>query len=167
MKDKEKAIEEFRDMIIYLHKNDINPSDVSSFIWRHHLDKSFSEVYKYIKELADAVNQKGMVNNMNTDEAVKIQFNLIGNNVKETLDSLTNEQATINDLRVKIQEISNISKQLENGSEIKRDELIELLKDLRYGLEGVMYNYDECARKIENLSSVILTTPESLKILTN
>ena len=56
MKDKEKAIEEFRDMIIYLHKNDINPSDVSSFIWRHHLDKSFSEVYKYIKELADAVN---------------------------------------------------------------------------------------------------------------
>ena len=104
---------------------------------------------------------------MNTDEAVKIQFNLIGNNVKETLDSLTNEQATINDLRVKIQEISNISKQLENGSEFKRDELIELLKDLRYGLEGVMYNYDECARKIENLSSVILTTPESLKILTN
>ena len=103
---------------------------------------------------------------MNTDEAVKIQFNLIGNNVKETLDSLTNEQATINDLRVKIQEISNISKQLENGSEFKRDELIELLKDLRYGLEGVMYNYDECARKIENLSSTILTTPESLKILT-
>ena len=56
MKEKEKAIEEFRDMIIYLHKNDINPSDVASFIWRHHLDKSFSEVYKYIKELADAVN---------------------------------------------------------------------------------------------------------------
>ena len=55
-KDKEKAIEEFRDMIVYLHKNDINPSDVSSFIWRHHLDKSFSEVYKYIKELADVVN---------------------------------------------------------------------------------------------------------------
>ena len=104
---------------------------------------------------------------MNTDEAGKIQFNLIGNNVKETLNSLTNEQATINDLRVKIQEISNISKQLENGSEFKRDELIELLKDLRYGLEGVMYSYDECARKIENLSSVILTTPESLKILTN
>lgn len=56
MKDKEKAIEEFRDMIIYLNKNDINPSDVSSFIWRHHSDKYFSEVYKYIKELADAVN---------------------------------------------------------------------------------------------------------------
>lgn len=104
---------------------------------------------------------------MNTDEAVKIQFNLIGNNVKETLDLLTSEQATINDLRVKIQKISNISKQLENGSEFKRDELCELLKDLRYGLEGVMYNYDECARRIENLSSVILTTPESLKILTN
>ena len=89
MKDKEKVIEEFRDMIVYLCKNDIKPSDVSSFIWRHHRDKSFSEIYKYIKELADAVDQKGLVN-----------------------------------------------------------------------------NYDECARKIENLSSTILTTPESLKILT-
>ena len=89
MKDKEKVIEEFRDMIVYLCKNDIKPSDVSSFIWKHHRDESFSEVYKFIKELADAVDQK-----------------------------------------------------------------------------GVMYNYDQCARKIENLSSTILTTPESLKILT-
>ena len=89
MKDKEKDIEEFRDMIIYLCKNEIKPSDVSSFIWKHHMDESFSEVYKYIKELADAIDQKGVVN-----------------------------------------------------------------------------NYDKCARKIENLSSTILTTPESLKILT-
>ena len=86
MKDKEKAIEEFRDMIVYLCKNDIKPSDVSSFIWRHHRDKSFSEIYKYIKELADAVDQKGLVNNMDTDEAVKTQYNLIGNSVKDTLD---------------------------------------------------------------------------------
>ena len=89
MKDKEKVIEEFRDMIVYLCKNDIKPSDVSSFIWRYYRDESFSKVYKYIKELANAVDQKGLVN-----------------------------------------------------------------------------NYDECARKIENLSSTILTTPESLKILT-
>ena len=71
MKDKEKDIEEFRDMIVYFCKNDIKPSDVSSFIWSHHKDKSFSEVYKYIKELADAVDQKGLVNNMDTAEAVK------------------------------------------------------------------------------------------------
>lgn len=56
MKDKEKTIEEFRDMIIYLYKNEIKPSDVSSFIWRHHRDESFSKVYKYIKELANAVD---------------------------------------------------------------------------------------------------------------
>ena len=57
MEDKEKAvIEEFRDMIIYFSKNDIKPSDVASFIWSHHKDKSFSEVYKYIKELADAID---------------------------------------------------------------------------------------------------------------
>ena len=56
MKDKEKVIEEFRDMIVYLCKNDIKPSDVSSFIWKHHRDESFSEVYKYIKELADNVD---------------------------------------------------------------------------------------------------------------
>lgn len=58
MKDEEKSsvIEEFRDMIIYFSKNDIKPSDVSSFIWNHHKDKSFSEVYKYIKELADAID---------------------------------------------------------------------------------------------------------------
>ena len=56
MKDKEKDIEEFRDMIVYFCKNNIKPSDVASFIWRHHKDKSFSEVYKYIKELADAVD---------------------------------------------------------------------------------------------------------------
>ena len=56
MKDKEKAIEEFRDMIIYLCKNEIKPSEVSSFIWSHHKYKSFSEVYKYIKELADAID---------------------------------------------------------------------------------------------------------------
>ncbi len=57
MEDKEKAvIEEFRDMIIYFSKNDIKPSDVASFIWNHHKDKSFSEVYKYIKELADAID---------------------------------------------------------------------------------------------------------------
>lgn len=89
MKDKEKAIEEFRDMIVYLCKNDIKPSDVSSFIWRYHSDEYFSEVYKYIKELADSIDQKGLVN-----------------------------------------------------------------------------NYDWCVIKIENLSSTILTTPESLKILT-
>ena len=166
MKDKEKAIEEFRDMIVYLCKNDIKPSDVSSFIWRHHRDKSFSEIYKYIKELADAVDQKGLVNNMDTAEAVKTQYNLIGNSVKDTLNLLTSEEATINDLRIKIQKINDISRLLEKGFEFKRDELCELLKDLRYGLEGVMYNYDECARKIENLSSTILTTPESLKILT-
>ena len=57
MEDKEKAvIEEFRDMTIYFCKNDIKPNDVSSFIWNHHKDESFSEVYKYIKELADAVD---------------------------------------------------------------------------------------------------------------
>lgn len=57
MEDKEKAvIEEFRDMIVYFCKNDIKPSDVSSFIWSHHKDKSFSEVYKYIKELANAID---------------------------------------------------------------------------------------------------------------
>ena len=56
MKDKEKAIEEFRDIIIYLCKNDIKPSDVSSFIWKYHRDESFSTVYKYIKELADAID---------------------------------------------------------------------------------------------------------------
>ena len=56
MKDKEKVIEEFRDMIVYLCKNDIKPSDVSSFIWRYYRDESFSKVYKYIKELANAVD---------------------------------------------------------------------------------------------------------------
>lgn len=57
MEDEEKSvIEEFRDMIVYFCKNDIKPSDVSSFIWSHHKDKSFSEVYKYIKELADAID---------------------------------------------------------------------------------------------------------------
>ena len=58
MEDEEKSsvIEEFRDMIIYFCKNDIKPSDVSNFIWKHHKDKSFSEVYKYIKELADTID---------------------------------------------------------------------------------------------------------------
>ena len=58
MKDEEKSsvIEEFRDMIVYLCKNDIKPSDVASFIWRNHKNESFSEIYKYIKELADAVD---------------------------------------------------------------------------------------------------------------
>lgn len=58
MKNKEKVIEEFRDMIICLCKNDIKPSDVSNFIWKYHKDESFSEIYKYIKELADAIDQK-------------------------------------------------------------------------------------------------------------
>ena len=56
MKDKEKVIEEFRDMIIYLCKNDIKPSDVSSFIWKYHKDESFSEIYKFIKELSDSID---------------------------------------------------------------------------------------------------------------
>lgn len=57
MKDEKKAvIEEFRDMIVYFCKNDIKPNDVSNFIWRYHKDKSFSEVYKFIKELADAID---------------------------------------------------------------------------------------------------------------
>ena len=57
MEDKEKVvIEEFRNIIVYFCKNDIKPSDVASFIWSHHKDKSFSKVYKYIKELADAVD---------------------------------------------------------------------------------------------------------------
>lgn len=90
---------------------------------------------------------------------------MIGNEVKQTLDLLTDEQATINDIRVKIQEINKISEQIEKGFEFKKDELCERLQDLRYGLEGVMYNYDECARKIESLSNIILKTPESLKIL--
>lgn len=56
MKDKEKTIEEFRDMIVFLYKNDISPSSVANFIWKHHKDESFSEVYRYIKELAQAVD---------------------------------------------------------------------------------------------------------------
>lgn len=98
-------------------------------------------------------------------KAAKTQFRILGNEVKQTLNLLTSEQATINDLRVKIQEISKISEQIEKGFEFKKDELCERLQDLRYGLEGVMYNYDECARKIESLSDNIITTPESLQIL--
>lgn len=56
MKDKEKTIEEFKDMIVSFIRNDITPTDVANFIWRHHRDKSFSEVYRYIKELAQAVD---------------------------------------------------------------------------------------------------------------
>lgn len=56
MKDKEKVIEEFRDKIVSLYKNDISPNDVANFVWKHHKDESFSEVYKYIKELAEAVD---------------------------------------------------------------------------------------------------------------
>ena len=51
MKDKEKDIEEFRDMIVYFCKNDIKPSDVSSFIWKHHRDESFSEETKKLHDL--------------------------------------------------------------------------------------------------------------------
>jgi len=56
MEDKEKVIEEFRDTIVSFIKNDITPNDISNFIWKHHRDESFSEVYKYIKELAEAVD---------------------------------------------------------------------------------------------------------------
>ena len=38
---------------------------------------------------------------MDTAEAVKTQYNLIGNNVKDTLTLLTSEEATINDLELR------------------------------------------------------------------
>ena len=57
---------------------------------------------------------------MDTAEAVKTQYNLIGNNVKDTLTLLTSQEATINDLRIKIQKINDISRLLEKGFEFKR-----------------------------------------------
>lgn len=50
------AIQKFKESIISLILEGIKPQDVSNYIWKHNTDESFSDVYKYIKELAEAID---------------------------------------------------------------------------------------------------------------
>ena len=54
--EKEVTIQKFKDSIISLMIEGIKPQDVSNYIWKHNTDKSFPNIYAYIKELAEDID---------------------------------------------------------------------------------------------------------------
>ena len=54
--EKEVTIKKFKESIISLMVEGIEPKDVSNYIWKHNTDKSFPKIYAYIKELAEDID---------------------------------------------------------------------------------------------------------------
>ena len=54
--EKEVTIQKFKESIISLMIEGIEPQDVSNYIWKYNTDKSFPNIYAYIKELAEDID---------------------------------------------------------------------------------------------------------------
>ena len=54
--EKEDAIQKFKESILSLMLDGIEPQDISNYLWKHNTDKTFPKVYTYIKELAEAID---------------------------------------------------------------------------------------------------------------
>jgi len=55
-KEKEAIIQKFKEDIISLVVEGIEPKEVSNHIWKYNTDQYFPKVYEYIKKLAEAVD---------------------------------------------------------------------------------------------------------------